>query len=555
MSISPLTSLDYMAQGYWQDFLAGRAVAGGITYDARLHDCVLDESLESLQRIDRLLTYIRRGMIKSAEWNEEAALENEQFRNLMVFLAFYAGRVMATQSKSTVHWYSQFELGKRYPNLPLESDDFYHHMAAVFTATIAPQLIDAQHNSVDSYQTMPLFFALEPIGLRLFGHIDRQFVAVQGGQVASGLYQAVVALLPDNCTDSAIQTRINPEESQRTQQSKETLAFGHPRVDASDSIGDSLAELAVTISEPVVIKPTENIQSSLASMTDPTLVENDVAQIVNTPTSNETVVNAVSAESAVTANVTQSTASLISQSNSTPLESTNLDSTPLESTLSTVTLSKPLPTQKSPVTAAKLSPTPEIYSQLLVELDTIERVQTIGNEDFFEARKVLDQFEQHIAKQHKPRAEVVFSKTYQAARRKALDKLKKSADVGNTEAMLRLAMYELLNEGITEDRTTSTADGIALVKQAASLQDSRAQRLLSKLYYQGIGVPQDLSNGKYWLEQAAVNGHKEAASVVAQWQQAEALMTTTTQEQSSIKRYQLLIGVVVVIALLVIILL
>lgn len=555
MSISPLTSLDYMAQGYWQDFLAGRAVAGGITYDARLHDCVLDESLESLQRIDRLLTYIRRGMIKSAEWNEEAALENEQFRNLMVFLAFYAGRVMATQSKSTVHWYSQFELGKRYPNLPLESDDFYHHMAAVFTATIAAQPINAQHNSVDSYQTMPLFFALEPIGLRLFGHIDRQFVAVQGGQVASGLYQAVVALLPDNCTDSAIQTRINPEESQRTQQSKETLAFGHPRVDASDSIGDSLAEPAVTISEPVVIKPTENIQSSLASMTDPTLVENDVAQIVNTPTSNETVVNAVSAESAVTANVTQSTASLISQSNSTPLESTNLDSTPLESTLSTVTLSKPLPTQKSPVTAAKLSPTPEIYSQLLVELDTIERVQTIGNEDFFEARKVLDQFEQHIAKQHKPRAEVVFSKTYQAARRKALDKLKKSANVGNTEAMLRLAMYELLNEGITEDRTTSTADGIALVKQAASLQDSRAQRLLSKLYYQGIGVPQDLSNGKYWLEQAAVNGHKEAASVVAQWQQAEALMTTTTQEQSSIKRYQLLIGVVVVIALLVIILL
>lgn len=545
MSISPLTSLDYMAQGYWQDFLAGRAVAGGIAYDARLHDCVLDESLESLQRIDRLLTYIRREMIKSAEWNEEAALENEQFRNLMVFLAFYAGRVMATQSKSTVHWYSQFELGKRYPNLPLESDDFYHHMAAVFTATIAPQLIDAQHNSVDSYQTMPLFFALETIGLRLFGHIDRQFVAVQGGQVASGLYQAVAALLPDNCTDSAIQTRINPEESQRTQQSTETPVFGHPRVDASDSIGDSLAEPAVTISEPVVIKPTENMQSSLASMTDPTLVENDVAQIVNTPTSNETVVNAVSAESAVTANVTQSTASLISQSNSTPLEST----------LSTVTLSKPLPTQKSPVTAAKLSPTPEIYSQLLVELDTIERVQTIGNEDFFEARKVLDQFEQHIAKQHKPRAEVVFSKTYQAARRKALDKLKKSADVGNTEAMLRLAMYELLNEGITEDLTTSTADGIALVKQAASLQDSRAQRLLSKLYYQGIGVPQDLSNGKYWLEQAAVNGHKEAASVVAQWQQAEALMTTTTQEQSSIKRYQLLIGVVVVIALLVIILL
>src|SRR5699024_4083491 len=47
-----------------------------------------------------------------------------------------------------------------------------------------------------------LFFALEPIGMRLFGHIDRPFQAVQGGQVTSGLYQAVTARLPNAINSS-----------------------------------------------------------------------------------------------------------------------------------------------------------------------------------------------------------------------------------------------------------------------------------------------------------------------------------------------------------------
>ena len=34
MSASPLTPLDYIAAGYWQDFLAGRFVAGGMAYEA-----------------------------------------------------------------------------------------------------------------------------------------------------------------------------------------------------------------------------------------------------------------------------------------------------------------------------------------------------------------------------------------------------------------------------------------------------------------------------------------------------------------------------------------
>lgn len=119
--------------------------------------------------------------------------------------------------------------------------------------------------------------------------------------------------------------------------------------------------------------------------------------------------------------------------------------------------------------------------------------------------------------------------------------------------MLRLAMYELLGEGLTADSDNQKKSGIDWVNQAASKNDSRAQRLLSKMYYQGVGVSQDIDSGKYWLEQAADNGHAEAANLVKQWQQAEMLLTTQKQEQHSTKRYQMLIGAIIAVALLIIV--
>lgn len=195
MAASPVTPLDYMAAGYWQDFLANRPIADGMAYESQLRACMLDESLASLQRVDTLLSQIRRDLIKTERWSEEMLLVDEHYRNLMVFLAFYAGRVLAQHWQQTPHWYGQFELGKRYPELALIREDFYQHMAVVYRE-------DNKATEGTEADKPPLFFALEPIGLRLFGHIDRPFVAVQGDQVASGLYQAVSARLPAAHTPS-----------------------------------------------------------------------------------------------------------------------------------------------------------------------------------------------------------------------------------------------------------------------------------------------------------------------------------------------------------------
>ncbi|MBR5495742.1 MAG: sel1 repeat family protein, partial [Psychrobacter sp.] len=455
---------------------------------AELHHCTLDESLASLQRIDILLSQIRRDMIKSGTWDETALLADERYRNFMVFLAFYAGRVLAQQWQYTPHWFGEFELRKRYPALPLLTDEFYQHMAVVY------------HNDVEDTDkpnaTDSLFFALEPIGLRLFGHIDRAFQAVQGGQVASGLYQAVSARLP-NAIDSHHALPIATEHA--TKEVTETIVPRHSR---------------------------QSIQTNTDAVNHTSYNE-----LQTTPEIAQT--------EAVSAKPNLSTASL---------ESSTAQTTAAESVQVNLKQTELKPAIKPII---KEAPTPEIFSQLLIELDEIEVPQIAGKTEYEQARKVLDQFEQHIAKQDKPRAQVTFSQQHLAAKQQALAKLQDAAHAGNSAAMLRLAMYELLGEGVNTDKVAGMEAGVEWVKQAASKDDSRAQRLLSKLYYQGFGVPQDMTNGKYWLEQAAKNGHVEAASLMSQWQQAQTLISTQKQEQHSLKRYQLLFAVIIVIAILI----
>jgi len=497
MSASPLTPLDYIAEGYWQDFLAGRPIAGGIAYETELRACTLDESLESLQRIDTLLSQVRRDMIKRGMWDEMTLLVDERYRNFMMFLAFYAGRVLAQQWQSKPHWYGQFELRKRYPELTLITDDFYQHMAVGYD---------------DSGVKERLFFALEPIGLRLFGHIDRQFDAVQGGQVDSGLYQAVSLRLPTILSNDVHSVSELTTHKSSNHQITESNA---PSTDLNMHVGTSQLNAHLNKPEEVSIGAEHNPANAVVTDSESRAIQ-----------------------SAMPDTITELQTSVVS------VEFEN----PIKPELTKVAQ----PTAK-PASSVKKISTPEMFTQLIVELDEITVPQPTGDVQYQQARKVLDQFERHIAKQNKPRRQVIFSNDHNTAKNKALLTLQVAAEDGNTAAMLRLAMYELLDEGLTADSDNQKKSGVDWVNQAASKNDSRAQRLLSKMYYQGVGVSQDIDSGRYWLEQAADNGHAEAANLVQQWQQAEVLLTTQKQEQHSTKRYQLLIGAIIAVALLIIV--
>lgn len=470
-----ITPLDDMAEDYWQDFLAKRPIAGGIAYESALHNCNLDESLLSLQRVDMLLSQLRRDLIQKDQWHERVILADTGYRNLLVFLAFYAGRVLTRQSANTAHWYKQIELRDRYPQLPIMVDIFYQHMA-LSVENIAV-------NTLKKGARAPIFFALEPIGMRLFGHIDRQFLTVFGEQVAGGLYQAVTEFLFDSTATTQGNFNPVPKSQLGAKHQLEPItsaASPLPQSTKTSKLSQSTSKTPVGITETTTTEPVT--QTDSAAPTPPI------------------------AESATANN-----------------------------------LVKPIIV------------TPELFTQLLSELDEIEVIQTAGNSEYQQACKILDQFERHIAKQHKPRAQVRFSESHQNVRQRALQLLAEAATAGNTAAMARLAMYELLGEGLITDKNASQEAGVEWVKQASSANDSRAQRLLSKLYYQGVGVSQDMDVGKLWLEKAAKNGHPEAAEVVAQWQQAEVLISVQQTEQHSIKRYQLLITAIAIAALLLII--
>lgn len=496
------TSLDYIAEGYWQDFKAGQPVAGGIAYEAALRECHLDESLTSLQRVDTLLSQIRRDLVKSGALNENALLKDASYRHLLVFLAFYAGRVLAAHAQTAVHWFDAAELHERAPQLTIVADDFYQRMAATYGA--------------DSEASAPFFFALEPIGMRLFGHIDRPFRAVLGGEVPSSLYQAVhKCLLAYERLDNTSQSPLAADKSPLTAQSSLPSEDKHTVKGAP--FDDNV--------------PKEDMAKS------------DVSQhsVVNTDKSNEHIIAKTSpapnkvSPATETVEIKEATAKAVAEKTTDHQPIRAPDTQPAKT--------------KNPVNTKNPTITPEIFTKLLAELDEIDVPQSHGQSYYQQAIKVLDQFERHITRQQKPRADVAFSQTHVDARGKALQLLQRSATAGNSAAMLRLAMYELLGEGLEAGERGKEA-GIDWVQTAARACDSRAQRLLSRMYYQGAYLPQDMTQGQYWLEQAATNGHEEAATLTRNWQRAEALILTQKQEQHSVKRYQILIAVIVVAAVL-----
>lgn len=497
------TALDYVAEGYWQDFVAKRPVAGGMAYEAELQSCQLDESTASLQRVDTLISNIRRDLLKTAALNEARILSDERYRSLLLFLAFYSGRVVTQASGAPLHWYNAFDIKSHAPNLTLASDDFYQQMAL------------GMNNH--------LFFALEPIGLRLFGTVDRAFRSVQNQPLASGLYQAVSDLLAQFG-----QTEINPQNVQATinpSLPKNTLAM-------PSSLNGMLNKDSQpqTEAQSVAALPSQNNSEIYSNVIHPNVIHpNPIQDKTTSPQA-----------------VAKTTPLTPSQANESAVNEAPAQSSPVLPTENIVN-----PPIKNPV-VKKVAPTPEIFIQLLTELDTIDVPQRSGVDDYQKAVKILDQFERHITKQNKPRAEVRFSEANLTARHQALTLLERSADTGNTAAMLRLAMYELLGESLIADKEKRTAQALALITDAAD-SDSRAQRLLSRLYYQGLFVAQDLALGKFWLEKAAQQGHPEAIDLTRQWQQSELLINSQKQENHSIKRYQLFFAVLVVAAILLVI--
>ena len=452
---------------------------GSYAYADRVSSLNLDHSLSSLKRVDMLLSKLRLELIEAGQ-SEIEFLREQANRRLLIVLARYAGEVLAQQWQAQPQWLSRAQLAEISHRglLSLNMDNFYHCMACVYQPHLSDDPL-VLANGEDK-----LFFALEPIGERLFSSIDRlsHYHPAHSGKVASGLYQAVQLRLP----------MLNTREQS-----------------APSPIGND----AVVSQAAVAQRPAQNT-SELSSQASPVTAATTITTQDNEPR----------------------------LANKEPIALSKNSAPPHANVANSASLRQSPPKVSAYQSTDPLVP---LNRELLKDLKHIHKEQTLGDEDYLKATKVLDIFEGYINSQQRERRQVQLSDKHALMRQRAVEQLTSAAQMGHTAAMLRLAMCLMLGEGIDED----TQAGVAWIQKAADLNDSRAQRLLSKLYYQGIGVEQDLEKGRDWVEEAAKQGHPEALTLVEEWQKAEALTDFYKQDQVTDKRYMILIAAVVVLAI------
>lgn len=128
--------------------------------------------------------------------------------------------------------------------------------------------------------------------------------------------------------------------------------------------------------------------------------------------------------------------------------------------------------------------------------------------------------------------------------KQVLANLQQLAKQNHSGAMLQLALLRFRGEpafNVAKDETQA----LKLVQASAKLGDHRAEKLLSKLYFSGQGVPLSTELGNYWLEQSASHGNADAKKLLAEMAIAQELRHTKQNDRVYVER--LLMGVVALI--------
>ncbi len=103
--------VDHLAAHYLSTFRAGREFNDGLSFAKALGQVGLDDSIDSLARIDRLLKQIRVQLKPDfASFYDTPA--NQSF---MYLLGFYIGELVARSSGAEIHWHEHAELAARMP--------------------------------------------------------------------------------------------------------------------------------------------------------------------------------------------------------------------------------------------------------------------------------------------------------------------------------------------------------------------------------------------------------------------------------------------------------
>lgn len=122
-----------------QDFLAaldaGSDVQGGLAFRGALQQSKLDYSMESLDRVDQLLSQVRTRFSPQREsWHSQPGAEN-----FCLILAFYLGEMISRQANQPIKWYTRVQAAPYMPaDMPLPEVSWSRVVGIIAASSCVP---------------------------------------------------------------------------------------------------------------------------------------------------------------------------------------------------------------------------------------------------------------------------------------------------------------------------------------------------------------------------------------------------------------------------------
>lgn len=511
--------------------------------------------LDSLKLLDVFLSAVKSDLANK-HVSESYAMAHDGFARLIIILAYHVVQVMEQELAQsavnpTVDIYTAQGFSRVYTRLfsQMGADPQSQMTAEQLQGFYYGMGVLCQGVGQAGQAVADRFFILPIIGARLFGTIDRTFVAGldddgQGVGVAEdSLYWAVYDFISrfkqlqhDPTADDKAKQLFSEQPLFLTQVDKSVQAVdeqderneqailqnglqNHLPRDGQDNEQNNLNN---DLQNHSINPLTNDGQNDLTSLHNQTMVDGQPISHSPAPVVQD-MQTLQSAQSAKQPNVTNP---------NTPHQAKS----PHQS--NTTTLPPSAYKQR-----ARASHTPKLFDEAYQDLLNINTPSDAVSE-YQKAAAILTKFDTFISNkiaQGKQMDEIVFNDNQLQARKQALALLVKLIKQNNPSAMLRLALCYFEGRGVNVD----IHKAIMLTKRSAQTGDVRAQKLLSRLYYQGFapndgGMAMDVSMGEHWLRKAADGGHPEAKKVCAYMNQVELLKNDHRTEMISDKRYGML---------------
>lgn len=587
--------LNRVALGYWQDYQTGQAIDGGVAYESVLRKLPLDGSLHSLQRLDKFLQKVQPHLVNNF------ALLNQKTdqRNLLTFIAFYTGLVLvyhANQSEfinrqgliPSMQWISYEQLCQTYPPLQrVITPDFSYSLAV----SLLP-ISGAEQVFVPAVISDSVCFPLVSIIETLYPQRQNPLIATAPnfGYISPRLFDSVTQLLKrwQNLTFES--PLLPPTRANHSQ------IFDN----------DGKANLTAITPLPTNQASTPVAHSLLSDLDNPLMERKDWQAVAQSVTRQQPIVtyfdfvvpdfsnlsmdeaeeqtSKKNLELQNEADNTATTLSIKAIDTAQPSAISN-DKTRPEKThqkLDTHSLSgrqaikaakqqaKELARQKAERDAklakeaeakrqaeiAEALANPRINEKLLNQRKSMVDDKPTSQDSFSELESDLqtihlpDNLADNIHAIYQQSMTVLSQPSATPQHQQALAVVQKLAQANVSDAMLHQALWLLRGRadlGIAQD----TNKGIGWIKKAAQLQDNRAEKLLSKLYFSGEIVGLDTELGKFWLAKAAAHGHVEAKRLQQSFALVSTLKETRHEEDDYLKK--LAIGTAILVGFMLIV--